>query len=241
MRAKAALNGNSTKEWKRGELLQFQTVDEMREHFIRRDCRALSSGGLLEIRKYFSKHMQIEICVDEDEFNQLHEIHVRRHLHVHNDGRVDAEYIRFFGNAYSPGQRLEVDELYLKGAINLLSKVAEHTSNDAATKFQAERAIWQDGPRDAGYPDEIAYFFRGAFSSSDFASEYFEGANRIADESSIAAELLVGARIEGRNAYWTIVGEGYELGTYFKQLRRIEASGDLKLLESVRLSPKVKN
>lgn len=78
----------------RNYILSLGSIDTLKEVIIKKDFRNLTSGGLVQIVKYYQKVFQIDMKSLGSNFEEIEEIHIRRHLYVHRNGLADEEYCK---------------------------------------------------------------------------------------------------------------------------------------------------
>ena len=61
-----------------------------------RIARHLSAGGLKDIERFYQKRLGFSVAPSEGRYTEIDEIHDRRHLHVHADGKADELLIRTY-------------------------------------------------------------------------------------------------------------------------------------------------
>jgi hypothetical protein len=228
-----------TVEWPRGKLGAFESLEELREAFISADCRNLSSAGFDEVRKYYKKHLGIDICPPNTSIESIREVHARRHLHVHNAGIVDEKYTREFGAAAKVGYRLGVSDTYLRDAVSLIRSVAKHVAAQARAKFPTKKGTRIRGKVVEFHAGDVLYIFKGKFKDVADASAYFTLDRELYRGNGVKiGDLLHGAELHGALAEWTIVGNQARLEPFFIDLRRSQETGALHLITSKRLTPK---
>lgn len=225
-------------DWPRGKVLSFHSIEELKEEFRRADCRSLSSGGFDEIRKYYQKHLDFDICPPHTKVDDLREIHARRHLHVHNLGMVDNEYNRAFNHKLEIGSRLGIGDQYLKDAFALFHLAANHVATNADQQFPTSKPTRIHGS-DAAFDDgRILYFTKARFSGDDAVADYFDLDRSLDDDGPQFKSIFLGGERVRNMCEWSIVGNGDELKAFFVDIRNYQKKGLMKVVDQKRLSPK---
>ncbi|WP_349846657.1 hypothetical protein [Bacteroides cellulosilyticus] len=132
-------------------LLSMSSMYKIQNDLIRKDFRSLTSGGLKEIDKYYKKTFGIDIKNLGSNFQEIEEIHTRRHLFVHRDGFVDSEYAtKFPQNGYKIGQKIIITHKYLLSALDKLSEFGKAINKKLLLKFPDvyRKPIYYIGSRD---------------------------------------------------------------------------------------------
>jgi hypothetical protein len=117
-------------------LLSMSSMTKIHTDLITKDFRNLTSGGLKEIEKYYKKMFDIDIKNLGVDFQEIEEIHIRRHLFVHRNGVTDLEYItKFPSYGYYLGQQIKIEHDYLIAALDKLSTFAGMINKAILSKF----------------------------------------------------------------------------------------------------------
>jgi hypothetical protein len=224
-------------DWPRGKIRQFDSIEEIKDHFRQADARSLSSGRLDEVRKYYQKQLGFDICPPHMKMDRIREIHARRHLHVHNLGLVDQEYSREFAPTAEIGTRLGIADEYLRTAFSLLRQIATHVASTANLKFPPVRPTRIYGSADGIDQERILYLFKGKFRDESAKADYFALNRRLLGQVPLET-ILIGGECNGTTCHWSIFGDKTALKAYFVDLSHVQKKGMLKLVEQRRLSPK---
>ncbi|WP_336731776.1 hypothetical protein [Chryseobacterium sp. VD8] len=117
-------------------LLSLSSMNKIHSDLITKDFRNLTSGGLKEIDKYYKKMFDVDIKNLGVNFNDIEEIHIRRHLFVHRNGVTDLEYVTKFPNyGYKLGQQMKIEHDYLIDSLNKLSEFAGLINKELLKKY----------------------------------------------------------------------------------------------------------
>ncbi|MFE0529826.1 hypothetical protein ACFW0V_19720 [Micromonospora parva] len=107
------------------DLASFDDLDSFKSHQIDRQVEAvIRQGGIDEWMKWFEDKLRIQKASVTRDFEAIREMFQRRHIHVHNDGRVSDLYLQKLPDlgktAPRKGSYLAVDAEYLLSSINHL-------------------------------------------------------------------------------------------------------------------------
>lgn len=106
-------------------LLSLSSISKLHNELIKKDFRNLTSGGLSEIVKYYKKTFDIDLKNLGLNFQDIEEIHIRRHLFVHRNGITDSDYINKFKElGYKAGEQIKIDHDYLIKSLNKITEFA---------------------------------------------------------------------------------------------------------------------
>lgn len=106
------------------EIEGFESLAEFREYCADRYAEGLLRGSFEDWMEWFEKRLKIGLNAVSSEPDELKEVFQRRHLFIHNGGRVNRLYLLKVAPATSPpeiGKQLAVDHEYLERAIDLLT------------------------------------------------------------------------------------------------------------------------
>jgi|WetSurMetagenome_2_1015567.scaffolds.fasta_scaffold00675_12 hypothetical protein len=74
------------------ELLSIQSMAEIYNKIINKECRKLTSGGFQDIVKFYRKYFNVDMGNFSPGLKKMEEYHDRRHLQVHRLGSTDQSY-----------------------------------------------------------------------------------------------------------------------------------------------------
>lgn len=124
------------REYSTRQLLSFPSARFMQEELIQSDRRKLTSGGFKEIRKYYRRRFDIAFADMGVPYDQVVELHDRRHLHVHRGGISDAQYAREHSAlGFGPGDYVPVEQAYLLKAFELTLSFGGALRNEAIARY----------------------------------------------------------------------------------------------------------
>lgn len=127
---------NEPVSFQKNYLLSMSSMNKIHTDLITKDFRNLTSGGLKEIEKYYKKIFEINIRNLGINFQEIEEIHTRRHLFVHRNGIADLEYETKFPNYnYKSGQQIKIEHKYLIDSLNKLSEFTKLVNKEIVKKY----------------------------------------------------------------------------------------------------------
>ena len=109
----------SEKQIKYSELLKYN-YDELRSELAKEAANSIMSQPLSDWLKTFSNH-KIKLDVISKQLNEFKEIYYRRNLIVHNNGKINRQYlagIKADGRDYQLGKKLVTDRQYVLESIS---------------------------------------------------------------------------------------------------------------------------
>jgi len=122
--------------FQRNYLFSLSTIDNLREEIVTKDFRNLTSGGMLQIVKYYKKNFDIDIRNIGINFKDIEEIHTRRHLFVHRNGIVDNSYaVKYPEFGFKNKQQIKLSHEYLLEALSKISEFASLINKSLLSKF----------------------------------------------------------------------------------------------------------
>jgi hypothetical protein len=118
---------------------QFLTLAKERNalgYVVSKKLRQLTSGGLEEIRKWYTGTVGIDLLAPGQGLADIQEIHDRRHLFVHRSGYADAQYsARYKATGIAEGELAVVDEPYFVSSMGTLQESALHLKQLVEARF----------------------------------------------------------------------------------------------------------
>ncbi len=127
---------NEPVTFQKNYLLSVANIGKIQKDLITKDFRNLTSGGLKEIVKYYKKMFGIDIKNLSVNFQEIEEIHIRRHLFVHRNGITDMEYVNKYPHlGFQVGQKIKIDHKYLINSLNKLSEFAGLINKEILKKY----------------------------------------------------------------------------------------------------------
>ena len=116
----------SERSLKLSELQTFSSVQEAIAYLATQEAEAVQRGSFDDKLKHFGKQLSIDLKPLASYRDEISEIALRRNLLTHNQGIVNKTYLTQAPRNYIKreglrlGQRLEVTESYLSGAVDLI-------------------------------------------------------------------------------------------------------------------------
>lgn len=130
---------NKDIRYKKGEILSFSSVHELRDDIIESKIRSLTSGGLGEIEKFYRRTFDIDfrsLDMKNGKYYDVEEFFDRRHLYVHSEGYCDSEYSHEYPElGYSPGDRVPINEEYFLRSLELLKSFGHSVHEKLALRY----------------------------------------------------------------------------------------------------------
>lgn len=112
------------------EIMSFSDMNELRMSLVNREVETLLRESHDDQLKWFEKKLKINLHGDKALIARFIELTERRNLYVHNDGRVNKQYLKECGQCPVPGRvlprlgaALDPDGVYLRSAYELLIEV----------------------------------------------------------------------------------------------------------------------
>lgn len=123
-------------KFQKNYILNSSSLDRLKDDIIKKDFRSLTSGGLAQIEKYYKKTFNISLRNLGASFQEIQEIHLRRHLFVHRNGFVDSEYINKYPEFnYKLNDQIKLTHEYLIDSLNKISEFAGLINKEILTQF----------------------------------------------------------------------------------------------------------
>lgn len=112
------------------EIEEFETIEDFKNYYIDKDISNLTYKGLKDIYSWFQKRLSVdefESILYENE--SVIEIIQRRHIFVHNGGKVTRQYLRLSKNPFSLSldQKLTLSTEYIAKTVDTLQLVGVKT------------------------------------------------------------------------------------------------------------------
>lgn len=128
-KAKPEMLNSIDKKVELSDLLQFQNLDEAKEHFLDKEVESILRDSHIEQIKYLEKKLKIKLTKDLSSWPEFVEICERRNLLVHCDGFISNQYLDICKkhtcdiNDKQLKQKLNVTQEYLKRACFVLLEI----------------------------------------------------------------------------------------------------------------------
>lgn len=235
-RTSAGLRPDARVEKSRGELLAMGSLSALAEHLVEQDCRMLTSGGFEEIKKYFDKHLGMNIVPPNSSLVELREIHARRHLIVHRGGAMDAEFVKTYSPTSRLGAKVEVPETLLARVLVVFGRLADHVKSRVNAHHPASRPTACSGDKVAIAAGDRVYLVRAQFKTSADSIAFLDPVRVIPDSGNCRfGECLVRANVEGTRADWSIAGTTDQIGVHLQELGKLERAHFFRFLSIERV------
>lgn len=123
-------------KFKKNHILNSSSLNRLKNDIIKKDFRSLTSGGLIQIEKYYKKTFNISLKNLGINFNEIKEIHLRRHLFVHRNGYVDSEYITKYPEFnFKITDQIKLSHSYLMDSLNKISEFVGLINKEFLNQF----------------------------------------------------------------------------------------------------------
>ncbi len=213
-------------QFSQAELLSFQSTSEIYAKIINKETRKLTSGGFLDILKFYKKYFDIEIASFAPGKSKMEEYHDRRHLLVHRLGKTDAQYRDKYNTTK---QGISIDEDYLIECIKDFKYFSDLVNNQVI--YQLKNELSQK-PRKSKQIERAVSLHIELLKSEqlecikpDFefwASDEFSSFNDIQDSRNDISDKIIEIIISGSFR---------QIKSYLRILKKIERQKEIKLFE----------
>ncbi|NQT10330.1 MAG: hypothetical protein HQ573_04070 [Desulfobacteraceae bacterium] len=202
----------------KAELLSAPSISYIFSKIINKECRRLTSGGFIEIIKYYRSRFDIDLTSIPPGKSIMNEYHERRHLLVHRLGKPDSLYRRVYG---FKSKKLSVDEDYLNKSFDdfesFIHSVQEKI-NDLIDKIDDSKSLGVVQP-------SITYRILKIIDNepSIFQNDFQFWVN---DELFLFRDILRETKYLNDQIFEVLLsGDEEALRTYAKYVRRVEKKG----------------
>jgi hypothetical protein len=182
----------------------------IKKHIVTRATRQLTNGSFQDKRRFFQNAIKVDIIAPSQAFEELDEIHDRRHLYVHRAGFADDQYEHKYPHSGTEsGWRLKVEEIYLFRAMKVLHESALHVRNAITVRYAVPTVRWEYRNGRQQISDAIrALVFveaRAKLSSVESLVDLEAVLPGIGDAK--VRNLVVWAATDGEHLRWLLSGE----------------------------------
>jgi len=199
----------------RNYLLNLGAIDELKENIVKKDFRNLTSGGLNQIVKYYKKIFDIDIKTLGINFEEIEEIHTRRHIYVHRNGLPDEEYcVKYPSDKIKVNSYINSDNQYVIDAFNKILNFGALVNKQLLKKYpEIDRNVkYQSGNRKL-IPNELLIMLEIVLKSDKFdildffnkesknGKKYLDNVIKIAKQDNICYLFLNGAQSDINGFY----------------------------------------
>lgn len=209
---------SETVTFQKNYLLSMSSMNKIHTDLITKDFRNLTSGGLKEIEKYYKKIFEIDIKNLGVDYQDIEEIHIRRHLFVHRNGITDLEYVsKFSGFGYKLGQQIKIEHAYLIESLNKLAEFASILNKTLLKKFPDinRRPKYHIGTKKFERDHINLMLEIGVVVESFDAMNYLT--SLVVNENSFS-DYIVQATIVDNNCILFVSGKQADLSKFFKPI-----------------------
>jgi hypothetical protein len=143
-------------DFQRNHLLNYPTLKGIEQDLLNKDIRKITSGGLAEAKKYYLQRFQIDFENIGSDYNEIQEVHERRHLQVHRNGICDAIYATKYPQyGFKQGDPIKIEHDYLVKSIDLLLVFGHQIKEAALAKYPDTNRATQNikGARQSDHDD----------------------------------------------------------------------------------------
>lgn len=119
--------------------LELGSTEAITKYLAEKKVKDLSYKSLAEFMEYFEKRVGVDLQIEPEIIRDVMEMVERRHLLVHNGGRVDAKYISRTGSELNIDDRIEIDLSYMWPGIHALEKFIAQFDDSVCGKFESLR------------------------------------------------------------------------------------------------------
>ena len=212
-------------QFSQAELLSFQSTSEIYAKIINKETRRLSSGGFLDIIKFYKKYFDVDLSNIAPGKSKMEEYHDRRHLLVHRVGKTDIQYRDKYNTSK---QSISIEEDYLIDCIKDFKYFCDLVNNQVIFQLQQFNQISKKGKK---IQRKVLLQIEFLTSSDrDYIQPAYEfWAN---DEYSRFEDILDSMKSHGENkTEFVLSGSFRQIRSYIRYLKRIERQKEIKLFE----------
>lgn len=208
--------------FQRNYLLSLGSIDILKENIVKKDFRNLTSGGLTQIIKYYQKIFDIDIKSLGIDFNDIEEIHTRRHIYVHRNGLADDEYCSKY-----PEKKAKVDTYiysdnqYIVDAFNKIMNFGGLINKQLLTKFPDinRNVVYENGDRKLK-PEELFVMLEIVVKNEKF--DVFTFFKSISKNGKNLTDNIVKIAKQDNICYLFLNGAQYEINGFYNLIRQNE-------------------
>lgn len=204
------------------EILSADSMSYVLSKIVNKECRRLTSGGFIEILKFYRSRFSIDLTTLKPGKAVMGEYHERRHIFVHRLGKPDSKYRKTYAFA---GNQLTVDEAYLNACFGHFEAFVEAVNQHLTTWLgsvasQNQRAAFQASVK------YLIFLQKDRDSDPALFNEDFQF--WVGDELYAFRDILKSKKfLSQHECELVIAGDSEALLTYGKYLRRAEKQGHL--------------
>lgn len=126
---KSEIINNSERQLSFSELQTFENIEDARNYIVEKEIESVLRESHSEQFKWFEKKLDVKLTKDLPAWKSFIEITQRRNLFVHNDGKVNSQYLNVCKqngidvSALKIGEELKSDIEYFENAFNCLFEI----------------------------------------------------------------------------------------------------------------------
>ena len=120
-------------------ILQFDTIEELRNVIAEKKIEELFYRGILDINKFFEEKLGIKLFKTEEDLNNVNALVKQRNLIVHNRGRINKQFLKEFPKSNFEENKYLVFSYENLSRINvMLSNFLVYIDKEVGSKFGLE-------------------------------------------------------------------------------------------------------
>jgi hypothetical protein len=236
LRSDAPFETDKRLELSQRQLLAMARDKSVKSHIVDKTARALTGGGLEEIRKFYQQMLALDISTPSVSYAEIEEIHQRRHLYIHRSGYADRQYVHQYPTAgVKIDELIPVPESYLLGALEALSGTALYIKREVEKKFP-EPAAWKylNGLSSISASSPQLVVVEATVKKSQAALPLLDLTAPLNSNVAISA-VVVWVAVKGHQVRWLVGGSPKQVTEFFLVLSGYEASGALDNVDSFKV------
>ena len=200
--------------FKQDHLLSINSISELFNEIINKECRSLSSGGFEGIIKAYKTRLKIDLLSITPGKQKMLEYHETRHLIVHKLGRTDSTFRKKY-KTNSAG--IHVDDEFLEKCIEDIKVFAEQTYKLVLNKIEELKASTSRQPP---YERKVKYYIEisNPDTNLDFLNTDFEF--WVNDEFEVLKNILIEKKsLNEREFEIILAGTKRQIKAYYSRLK----------------------
>ncbi|MEK4427793.1 hypothetical protein MHB54_00890 [Paenibacillus sp. FSL M7-0802] len=215
------------KTYKVSELLSIDSILRIHDDILANEIRAIVLGGFKNIRKFFSRNLNVEFGNSGLEIKLIEQVYDIRNLIVHNNGNLDDLYVKKYLNGIKPSKKkITIDEDQFIKFIELILELATYVNREITKKFvfpeknirQKDKSQRNNEVRNVNFSGTFKEGQREIVLDEDFQFGF--------NEKFLFSEIQSKVNFEKKHsASWTVEGPRYKVGTYIGYIKRLAKLG----------------
>ncbi len=227
-------NRDSKIEFSVGEILSYDSLDELFNKLLARDRRSLTSGGLSETEKYYNNVFDVDFNNFGINYHSIKEFYDRRHLFIHSLGmaedgvrilaKTDEQYRARYG---TKEKGLDVSDEYLENCMNMVGKFISYVHNELVVKITKPQ--WKS-KKDK---DEAKSNLHLIINVIEKEIPEFDPAYRfkVGEKVYTLSSILESIEIKGDEIELKLIGWEALLHSYYKFIKKLKVVGKIKSIK----------